>query len=258
LILSRWLVDPVLARRIEDASLRAWPALEVQSLDGWELRSSAGFTKRANSVQPLGPSTQPLSEKVAGCEAWYAARDLPTIFRLTSFSDPNLDSFLESRAYEVIDLTDVLYTRLPLAEAYPANADIAELSLDDWVATYGVLSGADESTLTPMRGILDACQEARFLAALSSESSRDLIACGLAVLETDVLGIFDVVTALPHRRRGYGAGLVGGLVGWGLARGADYAYLQVVKTNAPALALYRKLGFAQAYEYWYRIRAGAG
>jgi GNAT superfamily N-acetyltransferase len=246
-----------LARRIEEASLRAWPGLELESLDGWELRSSAGFTKRANSVQPLGPSTGRLAEKVTECEAWYAARHLPTIFRLTPFSDPNLDSYLGGRAYKLVDPTDVLFTRLPLSEAYAENVDVVELSLDDWLATYGVLSGAAESALALMRRILEACQKTRVLAALPSESSQDRIACGLAVLDEDLVGIFDVVTAPPHRRRGYGAALVASLIGWGLARGAGCAYLQVVKSNAPALALYRKLGFVPAYEYWYRVHADA-
>jgi N-acetylglutamate synthase len=44
------------------------------------------------------------------------------------------------------------------------------------------------------------------------------------------------------------------LLGWGLDRGARRAYLQVVKSNVSAAALYRKLGFADAYQYWYRIR----
>jgi ribosomal protein S18 acetylase RimI-like enzyme len=81
-----------------------------------------------------------------------------------------------------------------------------------------------------------------------------LVACGLGVLHDDLLGIFDVITVASQRRRGYGAALMAGLIGWGIARGAAHAYLQVVRSNAPAMALYERLGFTKAYEYWYRVR----
>jgi hypothetical protein len=108
-------VDVALAGTIEEASLRAWPAVEKEQLDGWELRASNGFTKRANSVQPFGSSTRPVSEKVFDCEKWYAARGLPTIFRLTRFTEPRLDAFLAERAYQLVEPTDVLVTRIPIS-----------------------------------------------------------------------------------------------------------------------------------------------
>ena len=36
--------------------------------------------------------------------------------------------------------------------------------------------------------------------------------------------------------------------------GAQGAYLQVMLNNPPALALYQRLGFAEAYRYWYRVK----
>ena len=43
---------------------------------------------------------------------------------------------------------------------------------------------------------------------------------------------------------------------WARQRGACRAWLQVEADNAAALALYRSLGFAEAYGYHYRRPAG--
>ena len=88
------------------------------------------------------------------------------------------------------------------------------------------------------------------------------VAWGLAVAERGKVGLFDIVTAPEARRQGAARRLVMALLAWGQGQGARDAYLQVVTTNAPAIALYRSLGFVAAYRYHYRvenrIRQGAG
>jgi hypothetical protein len=43
-------------------------------------------------------------------------------------------------------------------------------------------------------------------------------------------------------------------VAWGHDAGATRGYLQVVDGNLLALNLYAKLGFREAYRYWYRVK----
>lgn len=246
-------MDPQLARQIEDASLRAWPSPEVAVLDGWELRCAGGFTKRANSVQPFGPSTYSLFEKVGECEDWYEARGLPVVFRLTPFAEPGLDAYLEERGYALIEPTDVL--SMPLGPSNDlAPAELRGMELDDWVRTYVAWSGRPTSDAPLLVAILRTCRQQRILAAVSATERSAHVACGLAVLDHDLVGLFDLITDERYRRRGHGAALVAGLLAWGLARGAQRAYLQVVRTNTAARELYRKLGFSDAYSYWYRVR----
>jgi ribosomal protein S18 acetylase RimI-like enzyme len=83
----------------------------------------------------------------------------------------------------------------------------------------------------------------------------ETVAVGLSVLERDLIGFFDIITDERLRRQGFGTQTMLHLMHWGQSQGATGAYLQVVTTNAPAVSLYRKLGFRELYQYWYRVKA---
>src|SRR3569833_2326798 len=82
----------------------------------------------------------------------------------------------------------------------------------------------------------------------------EICAVGLAVAEGEYVGLFDIVTAASERNRGFGRRIVTALLLWGRANGAARAHLAVVCDNAPALRLYARFGFAEAYRYWYRVK----
>ena len=82
-----------------------------------------------------------------------------------------------------------------------------------------------------------------------------MIACGLGVLQCGFIGFYDIVTDPAFRRQGHAIHLIESLLGWAGEQGARRAYLQVVLSNTPALALYARLGFRELYQYWYRAKA---
>jgi hypothetical protein len=125
----------MLKKRIEEAGLNAWPALQQMLYDGWVLRFSKGYTKRANSVNALYPSAIDTREKVAFCEAQYQTRGLTPIFRITPFAPADLDGILGARGYEKIDTTLVLH--LDLGQSIPTPSEqVREGSLDDWLPIF--------------------------------------------------------------------------------------------------------------------------
>ena len=68
------------------------------------------------------------------------------------------------------------------------------------------------------------------------------------------LGLFDIVTHPQKRGQGYAQRLIRQLAAWGASQHASGAYLQVMLNNPPALSLYQRLGFKEAYRYWYRVK----
>jgi hypothetical protein len=95
------IVDRVLSHRlIEELTLNAWPSLQTLLFDGWLLSFSNGYTRRANSIHPLYAACQPLADKIAECEAAYAGRGQPTVFKITSAAeDAELDAVLPRAGY---------------------------------------------------------------------------------------------------------------------------------------------------------------
>jgi hypothetical protein len=91
--------NPNQVLHIEELSMNAHPALKTALYDGWVLRFSNGYTKRANSVNPIYPSALPFEEKIEHCENAYHRQNLPVVFKLTSELAGTLDSLLENRGY---------------------------------------------------------------------------------------------------------------------------------------------------------------
>lgn len=244
-----------LARRIEEVSLNAQPALQTVLCDGWVLRFASGYSKRANSVNPLYPSSRPVVEKIAECERRYAEQHLPALFKLTPCAQPaGLDEQLAHRGYMETGRTSV-QTRPLYGLPVPRGDSGVQLyqELDpDWLESFCTLNGVSLENRSVLERMLINIKARTGFMRLTRDD--EVVACGLGVVEEGYLGLFDIVTHPEQRGKGFGTELVSNLLHWGRESGADVAYLQVVAANAPAVALYAKLGFREAYPYWYRVK----
>jgi N-acetylglutamate synthase len=242
-------------RRLEEVLLNATAPPEQLLYDGWLLRLSREHIKRASSVNVLSPSTMPLAEKVEECERVYRSRGLVPIFRVTSLAtEPELDAELEERGYTVFEPSLVQVASLaglaPGSKASP-GLRFETMEMEPWVAMVGRTRGWPAHDIEAhVRRMAFSPLQSHCLSLVAGET---VAVCGLVTLEGDYAGLFDIYAPPEHRGKGLATALCQRLLEMGRERGATVGWLSVLASNQPALAVYRKLGFETAYEYWYRV-----
>ncbi|ASA20616.1 GNAT family N-acetyltransferase [Paenibacillus donghaensis] len=243
---------------IEEITLNTWPAEQSVLLNGWVLRTSSGYTKRANSVNPLyAPERSGMGadEQFKYAEAYYQAAGLVPVFKITPFIQPEaLDGMLELRGYRKVEPSSVRVLDLkqvPSITGSSLTVHIEDHLNEEWLSVFSELAELTASNRDTLRRMLSASSLKQGYAVVAVEGIP--AACGLGILQRGYLGLYDIVTAPAYRRTGLAVGLIKGLLQWGMERGASGAFLQVLKNNSGASALYDKLGFKEIYNYWYRV-----
>ena len=241
-------------RELEERAMRALPALESETYDGWVLRAAAGYTGRANSAAPLDAGELDPAEKISYTEAWYRARGLPPMIRLTPAAQPaGLDLLLKEREYSLRD-EGVSVQAVELDGSY---APVGAVEVDEgpvprtWPAMLARLQTRVEQHFDAAIGLFSRLPSSSAFAAARLDGAP--AAVGRAVVENGDVGLFDIITRPDLRRRGLATDITMALLDWGARRGATRAYLQVESGNGPALRLYRRFGFEEVYRYWYRV-----
>jgi predicted GNAT family acetyltransferase len=103
------------------------------------------------------------------------------------------------------------------------------------------------------REVLVNAQQPVFASVRLDPAPAPLAAVARGAVVDDWLCVTAVTVDDRYRRRGLATAVMGRLGSWGLAHGARSCLLQVVESNAPALALYERLGFTEHHRYHYRL-----
>lgn len=241
--------------KIEELSMNAWPSLQTNFYDGWVLRFSEGYTKRANSINPIFSSTLNIDEKIEYCEHLYGAKKLPIVYKMTDTCHPkNLDTILESKGYIKIDDTSVQVLDLATYKACDfEGVDIEDDFSLNWLDSFADCSNTrDQSKIRIMTKMLQNIIGEKICVKINFEHKT--VACGFGVIEDSYIGIFDIIVKQEFRGKGYGSEIMHALLKEAQKKKLLRAYLQVVKGNFVAENLYNKLGFKENYRYWYRIK----
>ncbi|MFF3515525.1 GNAT family N-acetyltransferase [Streptomyces sp. NPDC002573] len=228
-------------------SARGWQPVERERLGEWELRAAAGFTRRANSVLPLGDPGLPLDEALAAVRRWYAARGLPAYVQLATGAEDAqelLCAELEARGW-TREVTAELWTAAlaPVADRETSGVELSRAPDEAWLARYQ-RKGTSEVALKVLGG-----GPSVWFATVPGEPGSPPAAIGRCVVDGRWAGFAAVEVDPEQRRRGLATAVMAALARQALDEGASAAWLQVETDNAQARALYARLDFSAHHAY---------
>ncbi|MBU7599218.1 GNAT family N-acetyltransferase [Streptomyces sp. P38-E01] len=244
---------------------RGWPPVEQEDLGGWRLRAADGFTRRANSVLPLGDPGVPTSQALAYVQDWYEARGLRPYVQTSTGGDGDgerLGAELTAHGWDIdvsaelwiAGLARVADTAAEQSEAASGKgpADPGEVQLSrtlppGWLTRYQRVTTRGPAMTAVLEG-----GPSVWLASLPGAGGEAPAAIGRMVVDGRWAGFNAVETDPARRRRGLATTIMSALSRQALEEGASAAYLQVETDNEGARQMYERLGFARhhSYHHW--------
>ncbi|PPG59391.1 GNAT family N-acetyltransferase [Rathayibacter sp. AY2B7] len=257
-------MDPRLLDRL---AADAWPALVRRPLGAWELRASAGVTKRANSVLASGDVVDQ-EAALDAAEAFAREHGIAPLVQIGPPSPAGLTGLLAERGAAPIDRTLVLTGSVqealaalptpsrsaPSGSAQRPRVRLAPAPDEDWLALWWSVDGrggAEERAVAER--ILAGCPSSY---ALAVDGDGPAATGRLAVVTAPDGelwgGLFALATRPDARRRGLASAVIRALLEDASGRGVARFWLQVLAENAGARRLYASLGCRESswYEYW--------
>ena len=239
---------------LEDLSMTAWPSPRRIIHRGWALYFAAGHTGRANSANAVIPLATIDEATIDMVEAEYRRQGLPPQFRLTPLSPPGLGGRLADRGYRIASESKVLFRSLDDIQVGSPDAAVrVQDRLDQaWMDAYRRMVPVPEPEMPALLSILNGIAVRPRFATLWQDG-QPVAAC-LSVLDRGWAGFYKVACRPDRRGQGLPRRLMTDMMARAAGEGAVGAYLQVGAANAPALALYARLGFRHLYDYAYAKR----
>ncbi|MFG2775226.1 GNAT family N-acetyltransferase [Streptomyces sp. NPDC048350] len=228
---------------------RGWQPVESEALGGWTLRAAGGFTRRANSVLPLGDPGLPLDQALARVRDWYGKRDLPAYVQTATGAEGTqelLCADLERHGWRSEVSAEVRVGGLaPIGDL---DADVSRVRLarsvdDAWLRRYNRSGVVGPHVLS----VLSSGPSVWFASVPGTEDIPAAI--GRCVVDGRWAGFMAVEVDPAQRRQGLATAVMAALARQALGEGASAAWLQVEAENDAARSLYEGMGFAVHHHY---------
>ncbi|MFI6896274.1 GNAT family N-acetyltransferase [Streptomyces sp. NPDC050256] len=230
---------------------RAWQPVESEPLGDWLLRAAGGFTRRTNSVLPLGDPGVPLDAALRRVSQWYGDRGLPPYIQTATGAEgaqEELCAALEGHGWRREVTAEVRIAALAPIGDLAAEVSRVRLSRtvdDTWLARY-------QRVGTPgpqVSAVLGSGPSVWFATVPGEAEDEAPAAIGRCVVDGRWAGFMAVEVAPEHRRRGLATTVMTALARQAMDEGASAAWLQVEADNDGARALYDGMGFATHHLY---------
>ncbi|MFF1925694.1 GNAT family N-acetyltransferase [Streptomyces sp. NPDC058221] len=230
---------------------RAWQPVESEPLGDWLLRAAGGFTRRANSVLPLGDPGVPLDDALARVGQWYADRGLPPCVQTSTGGDgtqEELCAALEERGWRREVTAEVrIAATAPIGDL---AAEVSRVRLSRtpdaaWLSRYQRF----ERPGPEVQAVLGSGPSVWFATVPGDDGEAAPAAIGRCVVDGRWAGFMAVEVAPEHRRRGLATTVMTALARQAMDEGASAAWLQVEADNEGARALYDGMGFTTHHRY---------
>lgn len=223
-------------------SAATWPPAETRVDAGWTLRRGEGGGSRVSAATRVACGADPAAAEAA-MRAWGQA----PIFQIRP-GDDDLDAALEARGYRRRDPslilaapTTTLAASAPDERAIPCAVALACME-EIWAE-----GGIGPARLAVMRRAPDPK-----LWLLGRAGDRP-VGAGFVALADGIAMLHALEVLAPARGQGVGAAMTRAAAAWAQRAGAGTFALAVTEANAPARALYARLGLAEAGRYHYRV-----
>jgi ribosomal protein S18 acetylase RimI-like enzyme len=241
-----------LVRRLEAVGFRAWPASSVVYDGSWQLRLTAGHpSNRLNSIVPLDPSDhRDVEIRLEKASRKFDAYGRPAVVRQTPLASPVLIDLVKKQEWVRFDETIVMTCDLTQAELPDTLDHLPTHDISRFVDANLATDQVSPKLKPALAEVINAIKPPSGLFMIEDPGEGPL-ATVLCVQDNDLAGIMSLSVAKARRREGLGREILTSALRWARMRSARSAWLQVKATNAPALALYERFGFREAYRYCY-------
>lgn len=235
--------------RIEAAGYSIWSPDQTTTIGGWHVARNGGFTRRLNSASAREPADTDAST-IDEIERWIVDGGGGHLaVRVTPLSDDaTMAAAARGSSLVPVDPTLVLAKEIDPSPEVATDVRLTAPDEPAYIRDLVALNGRDPAHVPQWRRIVERLEVGIGLWVPE-------VAVGFVGIDDAVACVYSIAVDRRVRGLGWGTALMATAESWAGGMRATHITLQVVETNAPAIALYERLGFERAYVYHYLERA---